>query len=86
MPIISQFYGIKISIFYDDHNEPHFHAYYGDNEAEISIKTGNLIIGSLPRRARNLVIAWMEDHKKELLEDWVLATEHKLLKKIEPLK
>ena len=86
MPIISQFYGIRIYIFYDDHNEPHFHAYYGDEEAEFSIKTGNLIVGKLPRRAINLVKAWLEEHKKELLENWELATEHKLLKKIDPLE
>lgn len=38
MATISQFYGIKIYIFYDDHNEPHIHAYYGENKAGISIK------------------------------------------------
>ena len=26
MPEISRFYGIIISIFYDEHNPPHFHA------------------------------------------------------------
>ncbi|MHB1702965.1 MAG: DUF4160 domain-containing protein [bacterium] len=29
MPEISRFFGIIISIFYDDHNPPHFHARYG---------------------------------------------------------
>ena len=72
-------------MFYDDHNEPHFHAYYGNDEAEFSIKTGQLLIGYLPRRARNMVKIWMEGHKKELLEDWMLAKAHKLLKQIKPL-
>lgn len=48
MPTIAEFYGIKIYIFYDDHAEPHFHAYYGENEAEISVKTGKLMAGKLP--------------------------------------
>ena len=28
MPIISQFYGIIIKMFYNDHAPPHFHAIY----------------------------------------------------------
>lgn len=86
MPTISQFYGIKIYIFYDNHNEPHFHAYYAEYEAEISVKTGSLIVGSLPQHARKLVKEWMEKHKEELLEDWNLAREHKKLKSIAPLE
>ncbi|WP_407635395.1 DUF4160 domain-containing protein [Marinobacter nauticus] len=29
MPTISEFFGILIRMYYDDHNPPHFHAYYG---------------------------------------------------------
>ena len=29
MPEISRFYGIVISMYYDDHNPPHFHVRYG---------------------------------------------------------
>ena len=38
MPEISRFFGIIISIFYDDHNPPHFHARYGDYDALIKIE------------------------------------------------
>lgn len=86
MPIVSQFYGIKIYIYYDDHNEPHFHAIYGEYEAEVSIKSGGLLEGNLPPSARKLVKKWIENHKDELLEDWNLARQHKVLKKIDPLE
>ena len=36
MPTISMFYGILIRMYWQDndhHKVPHFHAYYGDNEA-----------------------------------------------------
>jgi len=85
MPVISQFYGIKIYIYYDDHNEPHFHAIYGEFEAEVAIKTGKLLDGKLPPNAKRLVNEWIKDHGKELEENWKLAVEHKTLKKIEPL-
>ena len=86
MPIISQFYGIKITIFYDDHGEPHFHAYYGEHSAKFSIASGEIIVGSLPKRASHLVSAWMKLHTKELEADWELAKQHKVLQFIEPLE
>ena len=86
MPTISQFYGIKIYIFYDDHNEPHIHAYYGGNEAGISIKSGKILSGDLPKNASKLVKQWIEEHKEELINDWELAKQHEKLNKIDPLE
>ena len=37
MPEVCRFYGIVISIYYNDHGPPHFHARYGDNQAVIGI-------------------------------------------------
>jgi hypothetical protein len=39
MPEICRFYGIIIRMYYDDHNPPHFHAEYADDEAWININT-----------------------------------------------
>jgi len=69
MPQISRFFGIIISMFYEEHNPPHFHAYYGDFSAEISINELNLISGKLPSRALGLVIEWASMHQSELLEN-----------------
>ena len=33
MPEISLFYGIRITMYYDDHNPPHFYAEYNGNKA-----------------------------------------------------
>lgn len=52
MPTLSEFFGIVIRMYYDDHNPPHFHAYYGEYEALISIETLELLEGSLPRRVK----------------------------------
>ena len=38
MPEICRFYGIIISMFYDDHNPPHFHASYNEYSAKIGIR------------------------------------------------
>ena len=34
MPTISRFYGIVIFMNYNDHNPPHFHARYQEQEEE----------------------------------------------------
>lgn len=39
MPEISRFLGIIISMNYNDHAPPHFHARYGDDQAIIDIET-----------------------------------------------
>jgi hypothetical protein len=38
VPTISEFFGIKILMYWDEHNPPHFHAEYGDLKAIVSIK------------------------------------------------
>ncbi len=86
MPTISQFFGITIRIYYDDHPPPHFHAYYGSNAAKIEVETLRVTEGSLPRRALGLVIEWAGDHRDELLEDWRLAEAHNPLNPIAPLE
>lgn len=54
MPEISRFYGIIIAMYYNEHNPPHFHAKYGEFQAEIDIRTLQIIKGELPKRAKTL--------------------------------
>lgn len=56
MPEISRFFGIIITMFFGDHNPPHFHARYGDNDAVICIQDFAVMEGHLPPRALGLVI------------------------------
>jgi hypothetical protein len=66
VPRISSFYGIAIYLYYRDHSPPHFHAIYGEFEAEVVIETAELLEGRLPRRARSLVLEWAIAHRDEL--------------------
>ena len=84
MPTISLFYGIRITMNYNEHNPPHFHAEYQDFEVTVDIQTGS-ITGTMPRRALKLIWAWLDNHKKDLLENWENARDRKPLKQIDPL-
>jgi len=86
MPEISRFLGIVIAMYYNDHAPSHFHARYGGREIRVNIESGEILSGSFPRRAQNLVLEWLTLHRSELLEDWKLAQERKVLNKIEPLE
>ncbi|MGL4497693.1 MAG: DUF4160 domain-containing protein, partial [Chroococcales cyanobacterium] len=45
MPSISQFYGILIRMFYNDHAPPHFHAVYGEYELIVGIAPITILQG-----------------------------------------
>lgn len=85
MPRISAFYGIIIAMYFEDHPPPHFHPKCGDDQAQIMIATGEVLNGSLPRRALALVREWTELHRDELMSDWRRAERHQPLVSIEPL-
>jgi len=73
-------------MFWDDHNPPHFHAYYGEEEALIDITTLSVFTGRLSPRALGLVMEWTSLHQQELLNDWHKANEQQPLEKIDPLR
>jgi hypothetical protein len=86
MPEICRFYGIVIAMYYNDHNPPHFHAIYGDYEANITIKDHQILSGSLPPRALGLVTEWASIYKDKLMKNWELARQgNKNLLKIKPI-
>ncbi len=70
MPERTRFYGIIVRMFFNDHLPPHFHAYYGSDEALIAIETLSLFAGRLPPRAMGLVVEWASLHQDELREAW----------------
>ena len=89
MPIISQFYGIIVRIYFNDtekHYLEHIHIQYNEYDAVYSIKTTELIEGKLPLKQHKLVVAWMEIHKEELQALWVISQNDGEVFKIEPLK
>lgn len=66
------------------HARPHFHARYGGRAASIDL-SGNLIAGSLPRRALTLVTEWASLHRDELEANWDRARRREPLDAIDPL-
>jgi len=55
IPTISAFYGIFVRMYVEGHLPAHLHAIYGELEACISIDTGAITGGRLPKQALRLV-------------------------------
>jgi hypothetical protein len=86
MPELSRFFGVVIKMFWDDHNPPHFHAFYAGEEVLIDINTLSVFAGHLSPRALGLVIEWATLHQRELQDDWRRAQGRQPLERIEPLR
>ncbi|MFO0913639.1 MAG: DUF4160 domain-containing protein [Pirellulales bacterium] len=86
MPRIKEFYGIPNCVYWQDHAPPHFHAIYAGQDAAISIATGDLIEGTLPRRAQRMVREWALQHEAELGENWERAQRGDPLLWVPPLE
>lgn len=86
MPEICRFLGIIITMNYNDHAPPHFHARYGGDQALIEITTLQLLGGRLSPRVMGLVVEWALRHRDELLDNWRLARENAPLNRIAPLE
>ena len=85
MPEISRFLGIKIFMYYNEHNPPHFHVEYNGYRASIDIRTFGVMEGKLPEKYLGLVVEWAEDSQEELFQNWNSMKETGEYKKIKPL-
>ena len=70
MPVISNFYGIVIKIYFtqSEHNPPHIHAIYGEYMSAVNIKTGKVLEGDLPNKALKLVTEWLDLYRDDITE------------------
>jgi hypothetical protein len=69
-----------------EHNPPHIHVLYQEQEAVFNILTGEIIKGELSERHIRIVQAWIEIRKDDLIANWSLCQNGEEPFKIEPLK
>ena len=86
MPEISRFFGMVVTMNYNDHAPPHFHVRYGRQKALIGIESLTILRGQLSPRLLGLVVEWASLHREELRADWRLARQQAELNRIAPLE
>jgi hypothetical protein len=85
MPEISRFLGVVITMYFNDHEPPHFHARYGEFRAIVGIDDLRFLDGYLPPRVAGIVIEWTGIHRVALSRNWILIREEGKVERIEPL-
>jgi len=89
MPTISMFYGILVTMYYEDtgrHHTPHVHVRYQGKKASIALEDGTVLAGDLPVKQLRMVQVWIDLHHDELLADWEMAMSGEEPFRIQPLQ
>ncbi len=73
-------------MYFTEHAPPHFHAVYGEAQAEVGINPVEVLVGSLPRRVMSMVLEWAALHQRELAENWRALRSGRQPAKVRPLE
>lgn len=76
MPTIGEFDGIRVLMYYRDHDPAHFHVEYGDTEALVRIADLSVIEGDVPARVLRRALAWAKPRQAALALNWVKCRNH----------
>ena len=67
-PRVETFDGIVISVYFKDHNPPHFHVDQGGDEAVITIRDLTVLHGNV--RGMKAVKEWAAANRDALIKKW----------------
>lgn len=87
MPAICEFGGMKILIYFDDHDPPHLHI-VGEDKAEVNInyvEDGFYKAGKLPAKKERMIREWIDNFYVDIMNAWILCREFQAPGKIPPL-
>ena len=74
MPTIHDFGSFKISIYFGDHNPPHFHVSAPEFAAKVRMDDLTITDGSLPPAIRRRVRRWAKSNQDVLQTAWSTYT------------
>lgn len=70
MPTIKNFGGFRITMYFEDHNPPHFHIVSPTQEAVVEIATLTVMAGTMSATRLRAALAWASDNKELLERKW----------------
>ena len=70
MPCIKIIDSIKLYVYANDHNPPHFHAIYAEYEELIVIESLENYSGLIPKNQRKKVLNWASKNQAFILKQW----------------
>jgi hypothetical protein len=73
MPTVADIDGIRIVIYYNDHEPPHFHAVQAEHRIKVEIARLRVIGGGCPAAMERRVVEWASRWQPELALGWARA-------------
>lgn len=70
MPTIKDFGGFRITMYFEDHNPPHFHVVSPTQEAVVEIATLVVVAGTIRSSQLGEALDWARDNKELLESKW----------------
>ena len=70
MPTIAVIDGVAILLWTNDHPPPHIHARGLGLDAKVSIETGDVLTGTLPKAKLKRIRAWLDANRDEVAYAW----------------
>jgi len=70
MPTLVVFGTMKIRMFADDHNPPHFHIVTPEREALVRIADLMVLAGSIDRKSYDIACRWALENRELLESEW----------------
>jgi hypothetical protein len=70
MPTIAIVEGVRIVIFLNDHLPPHPCALFAGQKVRLSIATGEVLSGKLPRPKLKTIQTWLAANREEVAYIW----------------
>lgn len=71
MPTIKNFGGYRVTMYFEDHNPPHFHIVSLAQEAVIEIATLTVMAGTKAPARLRAALAWAATNRALLMRWWV---------------
>jgi hypothetical protein len=70
MPTLVRIGNLKIQVFADDHNPPHFHVVTPNHEALVGLATLTVLRGEIRRRDLDSALEWVRENRETVAGEW----------------
>ena len=70
MPTLVRIGNLKIQVFADDHNPPHFHVVTPGHEALVGLATLTVLRGEIRRRDLDAALEWVRENRETVASEW----------------
>lgn len=70
MPTLFAIGNLRIRMYPNDHNPPHFHILTPDHAAVVSIDSLEILQGYLPASDLRIALRWARENREKLEHEW----------------